>query len=134
MRRALILTALILLRLPAIALAAALAWVQTAPGKRQLVQLIETAAASPSLDVRIGRLDGFVPFDLTVVNLAVADGRGVWLTIDRARFAWSPLDLLDRVLHVVLVKADPIRVASTEERRVGQACVSTCRSWWAAYH
>src|SRR3546814_15421052 len=74
MRRALILTALILLRLPAIALAAALAWVQTAPGKRQLVQLIETAAASPSLDVRIGRLDGFVPFDPPVVNLAAADG------------------------------------------------------------
>src|SRR3546814_19594252 len=22
----------------------------------------------------------------------------------------------------------------SEERRVGQECVSTCRSWWSAYH
>src|SRR3546814_18674634 len=24
--------------------------------------------------------------------------------------------------------------ASTEERRVGKECVSTCRYWWSAYH
>src|SRR3546814_11927496 len=33
--------------------------------------------------------------------------------------------------HIGVVEASSVR---SEERRVGKACVSTCRSWWAPYN
>src|SRR3546814_4661289 len=35
---------------------------------------------------------------------------------------------------VAIAPFDTVQVARSEERRVGQACVSTCRSRWSPYH
>src|SRR3546814_12120100 len=41
-------------------------------------------------------------------------------------------------VHVLTLTATPIprtlQLARSEERRVGKACVSTCRSRWSPYH
>src|SRR3546814_4027694 len=42
---------------------------------------------------------------------------------------WSGLDLTMPTLTALVVEAP-----SSEERRVGKECGSTCRSRWAAYH
>ncbi|HET8727364.1 MAG TPA: translocation/assembly module TamB domain-containing protein [Alphaproteobacteria bacterium] len=111
MRRALILIPLLLLGLPILAMLAAFAWVQTPPGKRQLVQLAEGLATTPSMEIRIGGLEGFVPFDFAVTDIALADANGVWLTADRVRLDWAPLALFGRVLHVEALEAGAVRVA-----------------------
>ena len=67
---------------------------RTDAGRAQLVRLVETLASSPDMRLAIGRLDGPVPFDMTVSDVSVADRDGVWLTLDRARLAWRPLSLL----------------------------------------
>src|SRR3546814_1017900 len=41
----------------------------------------------------------------------------------------APEDAADRPGAVIIVK-----VARSEERRVGKECVSTCRSRWSPYH
>src|SRR3546814_17745439 len=51
----------------------------------------------------------------------------------------SDFDAAVRVLHKALVedadvRAEGRRAASSEERRVGKECVSTCRSRRSAYH
>src|SRR3546814_3910918 len=37
------------------------------------------------------------------------------------------------VLLIIFMVTTPMMKRS-EERRVGKACVSTCRSWWSPYH
>src|SRR3546814_19062706 len=44
-----------------------------------------------------------------------------------------PLDADDSVYRKRISWIDPA-TASSEERRVGKECVSTCRSRWAPYH
>ncbi|MFT0893276.1 translocation/assembly module TamB domain-containing protein [Pseudochelatococcus sp. G4_1912] len=84
---------------------------RTDTGRASLVSIIENVASSPDLKLSIGRLEGTVPFDMTIRDMTVADANGVWLDIDRARLAWRPLSLLSGVLDVTLVEADRIGVA-----------------------
>src|SRR3546814_18324410 len=44
------------------------------------------------------------------------------------------LDVVKVVLHPVLHLLDRVSLARSEERRVGKACVSTCRSRWSPYN
>src|SRR3546814_2640774 len=46
---------------------------------------------------------------------------------------WQPVLLLAK-FHIADVGAEPRADARSEERRVGKACVSTCRSRWSPYH
>lgn len=110
MRRLLILLPLTLLGIPVLAIALVLGLVQTGPGKRQLARMIENLTTSPDFSIRIGAIEGFIPVDMTVTDLAIADRDGIWLQVDRVRLDWSPLDLLGRVLHVEAVEAGSIRI------------------------
>ncbi|NNG03639.1 MAG: hypothetical protein HKM95_06000 [Inquilinus sp.] len=94
-RRRIALTALAVLVLaPLLLVAAALGWLQTGTGKRQLAALIEGQAAGAGLAVEIGALEGSPPFDFSLRDLAIADAEGVWLRLDRATLDWTPLSLL----------------------------------------
>ncbi len=84
---------------------------RTDTGRATLVDIIEGVASSPDLTLSIGRLEGAVPFDMTVRDVRVGDAQGVWLDIDRARLSWRPLSLFGRVLDIELVEADTVTVA-----------------------
>ncbi|MGI6247012.1 MAG: translocation/assembly module TamB domain-containing protein [Pseudochelatococcus sp.] len=84
---------------------------RTDTGRAALVEIVEGLAGGPDLSLSIGRLEGAVPFDMTVRDVRVADGQGVWLDIDRARLAWRPLALLSGVLDIAVVEADRVAVA-----------------------
>src|SRR3546814_1002484 len=62
---------------------------------------------------------------LALVFDAAGLGAPFWWVVDHA------LRLLLWLAHVV---ADAPGASGSEERRVGQECVSTCRSRWSPYH
>ena len=63
---------------------------QTGFGKRQILALIEDQLSDPPAKLEAQALEGFVPFDMTVVGVKLSDAQGVWLEADRLSLAWSP--------------------------------------------
>ncbi|NBC96538.1 MAG: hypothetical protein GVY27_09310, partial [Deinococcus-Thermus bacterium] len=101
-----------LVALVVVVVGGALLALQTAPVQARLTALIEDAASQEGgLGVEIGSLDGTLPVDVTVRDLVLSDPDGAWLTVDRARVAWRPLDLLRGRLTVATVEAGTIAVA-----------------------
>ena len=88
----------------------AFAGVQTAPGKRLLASAISSAASSPDQKIRITGIDGFVPTDLRVAQIEIADRTGPWLQVENAHVAWSFGSLLRRKLRIDIVSAAKIGV------------------------
>jgi len=50
--------------------------------------------------VKLSGLGGGFPMQLTLRELQLSDGSGVWLTADRLSLRWSPLKLLERRIQV----------------------------------
>lgn len=107
--RALRITAYILVGVVA-ALGLAFAGLQTAPGKRLLANLASSLASSPDQQIRISGIDGFVPTDLRVARIEIADRQGPWLQVEDARLAWSLAPLLQRRMRIELLSAARIAV------------------------
>ncbi len=93
-----------------IAVGIAFAGLQTGSAKRWLVDTLNGALASPDSAVRIGTIDGLVPFDMTVSQIALEDRAGPWLTIDQAAFRWSPSALLFARFRIDTLSAKTIDV------------------------
>lgn len=95
------------------------AGVQTAPGKRLLASVASNLASSPDQQIRITGIDGFVPTDLRVARVEIADRTGPWLRIEDARLSWSFAPLLERRLRIELLSAAKIDVlrAPQEEKK-----------------
>ncbi len=102
-----------------VVLGLAFAGVQTAPGKRLLASVISGAASSPGQQVRITGIDGFVPTDLHVARIEVADRTGPWLQVDDAKLTWSFASLFEQRLRIELLSATRIAVlrAPQEEKK-----------------
>ena len=102
-----------------VVLGLAFAAVQTAPGKRLLAELASNLASSPDQQIRISGLDGFVPTDLRVERIEIADRTGPWLRVEDARVSWSFASLLQRRLRIDLLSAAKIAVlrAPQEEKK-----------------
>src|SRR3546814_15270246 len=94
--------------------------------------LIGQAAAAPptglsALGNRIGaRVLGALGFLTDRLRVAIALGR-----TERIRVANTNAPLLLIIAILVLVF---LVIPRSEERRVGNECVSTCRSRWSRYH
>ncbi|GLK72457.1 translocation/assembly module TamB domain-containing protein [Ancylobacter dichloromethanicus] len=93
MRSALKILGIALLSLLAL-LVAAFGALQTPPGKAMLASLASSLASSPGLTVAIRGLGGFVPFDVSVETIELADAQGPFARIEGARLDWRPLALL----------------------------------------
>jgi len=107
---------------PLLALLLALGVAQTPPGKRLLAGMIEDIASSSDHKVRLTGLSGFVPFDIGVERLEIADRDGVWLTASEVTLDWSPLAMLrDHLkierLHAKAVNVERQPVASEQPER-----------------
>ncbi len=84
---------------------------QTPPGKRVLAsQLSKAASRSENLDVKIGRISGFIPSRIGVESVEIADGEGIWLTAKQLHCRWSMKDLLDGVVNVERLGAESIEL------------------------
>lgn len=109
-RRIAVLVAAILF-VPLVLAGAFLAFVQTGPGRATVIWAAETFGSSDAMTVRIGALDGAIPFDMTVRDVSLADPGGVWLSVDRARLDWSPLALVAGVLSIRMIDVDTVDLA-----------------------
>ena len=92
---------------------------QTPPVQRLLASLIS------SKSLQISGLSGFVPTDLEVARIDLADQQGVWLKIENARLRWSFASLLEGRVRVEVLSASLIDVQrapvseKTEEKTSG---------------
>jgi translocation and assembly module TamB len=89
----------ILLGLAALVLLATVA-INTAPGRRLLVQYIEGMTQPNGLRVHIGRIDGSIYGRMRLNDIALYDSRGVFLTAPSLDLDWTPAELLHK--HVLL--------------------------------
>lgn len=103
-------TLLALLLLVVVLLALLFGALQTPFGQRQAAGLLESLVSTPDMQVRIDGIGGFVPFDFTVAEIALADRDGSWATLEQARLAWSFGALFDGVLQVDALTAERLAV------------------------
>ena len=89
-------------------IAAAFAFAQTGPGRRLIGAALERVLAGPATQVEVAGLGGFVPFDLHVADLRIADPEGVWLEAEGLRLTWSPTALLHGRVEVKALGANRI--------------------------
>ncbi|MBS7706439.1 translocation/assembly module TamB domain-containing protein [Chelatococcus asaccharovorans] len=80
-------------------------------GRAEIVRLVERFASSDGMTIRIGRLEGALPAEMRVLDVTIADPRGVWLSLDQADLRWRPLALIRGRLDVELVRLGHLDVA-----------------------
>lgn len=78
----------------ALVVAGAVLYLQTGHGRSFVTAQIESAASSPGSSLEIGEIDGFFPVHFAVTDVAMRDGEGPWLAVDRIGVEWAPLALL----------------------------------------
>ncbi|WP_428566176.1 MAG: translocation/assembly module TamB domain-containing protein [Solidesulfovibrio sp. DCME] len=66
--------------------------------------------AATGLTATIRDVSGTLPFSLRVGRFALADGKGAWLIVSDAHFAWSPLALLRGRVVINDLSADIVRL------------------------
>ena len=99
---------LILVLLPLFIIGGALLWLQTDWAHRQIAGWLAAATRGGNAEVKIGAIDGTLPFDITLRDLRIADGQGDWFQGDRIHLAWSPLALLSRQAKIDVIEADQL--------------------------
>ncbi len=104
----------ILLGLVALVLLAMVA-INTTPGRRLLVSLVDGVTLSNGLRIHIGRIDGSIYGRMTLNDVALSDARGVFLTTPALRLDWRPGQLAHK--HVLLneVASPSIRLLRTPD-------------------
>lgn len=86
----------------------------TESGRQWLADtIVEQISIPGETEVSLSRLDGPLPGTIVLHDVSVADGEGVWLTVERAMLDWNPLRLLSREFSVELLQADGVRVLRT---------------------
>jgi len=91
-------------------LAAVFALAQTPPGRAWIAAALGRALAGPGERVTVSGLEGFVPFDLRVARIEIADAEGPRIIIVRAGISIAPADLLAGRLTVRRLAARDVEV------------------------
>jgi translocation and assembly module TamB len=91
-------------------LAAGFGLLQTGVGKDWIAATATGVLSTPTSSIKVGAIEGLVPFDMRVSQIAMGDSGGTWLTIDRAALRWSPSALLRGRLLIDDLSADTIAV------------------------
>lgn len=84
--------------------------VQTPPGKAFLARFASELASANGLRVTITGLTGFLPGDIALARVELADPQGNFLELEDLRLRWSPLALLSGTVDVALVQAARVNV------------------------
>ena len=93
--------------------------IDTAPGHRLLIRLVEGQRQASGLTVRIGALDGSIYKRLTVRDLALGDGGGVFATSPAVTVDWRPGQLLHKHVDLEALDADLVRVLRAPRLKPG---------------
>jgi|GEM_PF-3187782 len=104
---------LIIVLLPILIVGGAFAWLQTDWAHRQIAGWLASATHGSTAEIKIGQIDGTLPFDVTLRDLSIADNQGEWFRGDRIHLAWSPLALLSRQAKVDVLEADTLTLLRT---------------------
>ncbi|BCP51401.1 hypothetical protein K32_00180 [Kaistia sp. 32K] len=94
-----------------IALVGAFGFLQTGPGLRMLANVGSRLASSEGLTVRIYGISGFVPSNLTIARIEVADATGPFASVDNLHLAWHPLSLLSGKVSIADLSAAEVAVS-----------------------
>ena len=84
----------LLLLLAALAVVTGLTLLDTAPGRRFVIDQIERSVRDDGLTIRIGRIDGSIYGNARLRDVRLGDPSGQFLAIESADVAWQPLDFL----------------------------------------
>lgn len=99
--------------LPLFGLAIVLIGGNTGAGRHLIARAVADLSGGT---VAIDGLSGRFPDALRIRHIAVRDGDGTWLTIDRARLEWSPLRLIHGEVKVETLAADHVAIARLPQR------------------
>jgi translocation and assembly module TamB len=102
-------------------LAVAFAALQTGPAQRALASIVSDLAWTPDSRLNLQGLSGFIPTDLKIERVELADRQGPWLMIEDAQVRWSFLSLLSGRVHIDIVSARRIDVARAPEPAKAEA-------------
>ena len=91
-------------------LVVAFGFLQSPPGKRMLASVASSLASGGGLTVSIEDISGFVPSNLRIGRIAVADPQGQFAEIDGLAVSWSPLALLSGTVNVEALTADRVAI------------------------
>ena len=72
----------------------ALAALQTGSGRSGIAGLAEDLASSDTFALKLGTIEGAVPFDMRVSKVAIGDKDGIWLQLEDVALDWQFLPLL----------------------------------------
>ena len=85
-----------------------LAFLETGPGRRLALGLIEDLGSSPGATIEIGESEGGFLDRLTLSRVTLSDDRGAWLTLEGVVLDWSPSALFGGRLEVELLGAETV--------------------------
>ena len=111
-----------------VTLTAAFAALQLPPVQAAVASLVSDLASSPDSKLSLQGLSGFVPTDLKVARIELADRQGTWLTVEDAELRWSFLSLLGGRLRIDTVAARRIDVARAPESTKAEPAPATGKS------
>ena len=92
-------------------LAVIFAAIQTGPGKRMLASLGGTLASGNGLTVTIADIEGFIPANMKVGAVTLADPHGEFARIEGLHLTWKPLALFNATVAVETLEAAKISLA-----------------------
>ena len=83
-------------------------FVQFGPGKALLAHSVEMLASSDNFKIKVAGITGFVPGDMTIEQIVVADADGPYAEITGLKIAWDPLALLRGTVAISNLSLDKI--------------------------
>ncbi|MGI9508794.1 MAG: translocation/assembly module TamB domain-containing protein [Geminicoccaceae bacterium] len=88
-----------------------IALLQTGPAKRLLAEQLSSLLSTADTGIEISGIQGWIPLDMRVKHLRLADRDGIWLEAEDVAFDWSPTALLSGHVLVDEIAAARVEVA-----------------------
>lgn len=82
--------------------------IQTGPGKQLLANLAGSLASGNGIKVTVSDIQGFVPSQMRIGRVAIADEQGTFAEAEGLDLAWSPLALVDGMVEAETIAAAKI--------------------------
>ena len=86
----------------------AVGFLQTGPGKRLLADQLSTRLSTPESVIDIAEIEGWIPLDMRIGRLELADRDGAWLTAEDIGFEWSPSALVSARIRIDEISAQHV--------------------------
>jgi translocation and assembly module TamB len=109
----------------AAALVVLFAAIQTGPGKRMMASLAGTLVSGGGVSVTISDVEGFIPANMRVGAITLADRHGEFARMEDLRLVWHPLALLSATIEIETLEAAKLSLARKPDLPPASAAAST---------